>query len=136
MKKIFIIISLILPLTSYAKRHGCPLENTIYFAYDSNHMKAVELCKVGEYYKYTYGPISNPEVIITKPIGAAEIQVPLEDEGNGFEVVDGNSVYRVFEDDLDGPHISFYSRTPFKELSFSLLDSDSKTYIDKTAVSK
>lgn len=134
MRRILILLSLFLPLTVNAERHGCPLKDTVYFAYDYKHIKAVELCKIGEYYRFTYGPTKNPELVITKPIGAAEVQLPLSDKGNGFEVVDGNSIYRVFNDDLDGAHIIFFSRTPFKEIDFAILDTKDKKFIDKTVI--
>lgn len=136
MKKTLLLLSLVLPVSVNAARHGCPLENTVYFAYDSKNIKAVELCQIGEYYRFTYGPTKNPELIITKPVGAGEVLIPLVEEGNGFEIVDGNSVYRVFDDDLDGPHIIFFSRTPFKEVGFSILNGNDKRFIDKTNIKK
>ncbi|MDF0741457.1 hypothetical protein O1M93_27195 [Klebsiella pneumoniae] len=51
---------------SFAKWHGCQEQNLIFFAYNIKHTKAVELCQTEEGYRYTFGPIGKPEIILKK----------------------------------------------------------------------
>lgn len=52
---------------------GCTPAKTMYFAYTADHRKAVEFCEVAGGYRYTYGPVGNPETQFTRKPGEAGV---------------------------------------------------------------
>lgn len=45
---------------------GCYTYQTLYFSYNEEHTKAVELCQIDGKYRYTFGPIKKPELQVWK----------------------------------------------------------------------
>lgn len=78
-----------------ANGFGCPNKNKVYFAYTDKHTKAVELCRVGRNYRYTFGPINKPELQVSQPATRVGFYGGM---GGGFEFKNGAYRYTVSED--------------------------------------
>lgn len=80
-----------------AERFECPLTDTVYFGYTTDHTKAVELCRLKDKnknikYKYTFGAKGAEEIVIVK-------EKPLINfngsKYGGFQVENGIFTYNV-----------------------------------------
>ncbi|ECI4826476.1 hypothetical protein DRM84_23235, partial [Salmonella enterica subsp. arizonae] len=81
--------------STFAKWHGCQEQNLVFFAYNMKHTKAVELCQTEEGYKYTFGPIGKPEIVLEK-----RYEDVTRDGGmaGGFNLRNSNIIYGITED--------------------------------------
>lgn len=72
---------------------GCYPFQTLYFSYNEAHTKAVELCRIGDYYRYTFGPIEKPELQVWKD--NTEVGWYESNRSLGFAMKNGNYFYRL-----------------------------------------
>lgn len=114
--------------SSFAKWHGCQEQNLVFFAYNMKHTKAVELCQTEKGYRYTFGPIGKPEIILEKNSGDITRGGGM---GGGFDVKNGNVVYGVMEDKFGNSALIVRKYDYSKDLAEIELDSGDKHYVNK-----
>lgn len=127
MKKLIAIIAVSAAFisTSVFASPTCSKENTIFFGYNLKHTKAVELCKVSEGYRYTFGPVGKPEITLVRgkvPFGGGM--------GGGFTVTNGAFEYAVGEDKFEGGSLTVSKNG--KQLATIKLDDANNDYINAT----
>lgn len=114
---------------SFAKWHGCQEQNLIFFAYNIKHTKAVELCQTEEGYRYTFGPIGKPEIILEKDSNDVTRRGGM---AGGFDIKNGDIIYGVMEDKFGNSALIVQRSDYSKVLAEIELDSVSKSYVNKT----
>lgn len=130
MKKLTTIIALSVALfsTSVFASPTCSKEDTIFFGYNLKHTKAVELCKVPEGYRYTFGPVGKPELTLLR----SKVQFGGGGMGGGFTIPNGAFEYAVGEDKFEGGFLSVSKNG--KELAVIKLDDADKSFYNNTSV--
>lgn len=73
--------------------HGCYPYQTLYFSYNEEHTKAVELCQIDGNYRYTFGPIHKPELQVWKD--STEIGWYESNRSLGFAMKNGDYFYHL-----------------------------------------
>ncbi|MGV8001771.1 hypothetical protein QPK14_06440 [Photorhabdus temperata subsp. temperata] len=112
----------------FAKWHGCQEQNLIFFAYNMKHTKAVELCQTEEGYRYTFGPIGKPEIILEKESSDVTRGGGM---AGGFDIKNGDIIYGVMEDKFGNSALIVQKSDYSKVLAEIVLDSGDKHYFNK-----
>lgn len=133
MKKIFIFpVVMIFPFFSgmtVAKGHGCDMTNLVFFSYNINHTKAVELCHITNGYRYTFGPIGKPDITLDKIYKDVVIGGGM---AGGFSIKNGSFIYNVTEDKYGNSSLYVEKYGYRKNLAEIELDSADKDYVNRT----
>lgn len=114
---------------SFAKWHGCQEQNLVFFAYNMKHTKAVELCQTEEGYRYIFGPIGKPEIILEKKSDDVNRGGGM---AGGFDIKHGDIIYGVMEDKFGNSGLIVQKSDYSKVLMEIKLDSGDKSYVNKT----
>ncbi|HDS6408955.1 TPA: hypothetical protein QHZ98_001698 [Klebsiella oxytoca] len=114
---------------SFAKWHGCQEQNLVFFAYNMKHTKAVELCQTEDGYRYTFGPIGKPEIILEKESDDVDRG---EGMAGGFDIKHGDIIYGAMEDKFGNSGLIVQKSDYSKVLMEIKLDSGDKSYVNKT----
>lgn len=110
---------------SHAHAAQCEHDNTVFFAYNMHHTKAVTLCKVNEGYTYTFGPVGKPEL----ELRLRDVDMSGGMAG-GFTIPNGKYNYTVMEDKFGNALLDVSTDT--KQLAEIELDSSDNSYINNT----
>ncbi|EDV0511813.1 hypothetical protein QF25_15925 [Salmonella enterica subsp. enterica] len=114
--------------SSFAKWHGCQEQNLIFFAYNIKHTKAVELCQTEEGYRYTFGPIGKPEIILEKDSNDVTRGGGM---AGGFDIKNGDIIYGVMEDKFGNSALIVQKSDYSRVMAEIELDSGDKNYVNK-----
>ncbi|WP_411170847.1 hypothetical protein [Klebsiella michiganensis] len=133
MKKLINVVILTLvalfSASSFAKWHGCQEQNLVFFAYNMKHTKAVELCQTEEGYRYTFGPIGKPEIILEKDSNDVTRGGGM---AGGFDIKNGDVIYGVMEDKFGNSALIVQKSDYSRVMAEIALDSGDERYINKT----
>lgn len=122
---IYMMLS-ILPAKTFANNDSCQKENIIFYSYNMNHTKVVELCKKRGVYKYSFGRVGKPEIKIINKSNNINLEGGMF---GGFEVKNGDISYSVISGKL-GTYLFVEKKN--RELSKIQLDDNDQSYINRT----
>ncbi|HDS7241233.1 hypothetical protein Q4R62_11875 [Morganella morganii] len=114
--------------SSFAKWHGCQEQNLVFFAYNMKHTKAVELCLTEEGYRYTFGPIGKPEIILEKDSNDVTRGGGM---AGGFDIKNGDIIYGVMEDKFGNSALIVQKSDYSRVMAEIEMDSGDKHYVNK-----